>query len=99
MLTPSFLPLWFEQEDKKAMAPQLPAASVPQENMGVSDQPQACDGISGRLAGACDVTFILTWCLYTTFTPAVEEQLVSDQAPSQSVLNYITQLFSSLIIK
>ena len=92
VLTPSHLPLWFEQEDRKAVAPRSPVVSIPQEDTRGSDQPRAHDSISGGLVGARDMTFILTCRLYTTFTPAVE-QLVSDQAPSQPVLNYIIQLF------
>lgn len=86
-------PLWFEQEDRKA------TESIPWEVAMGSDQPQAHDSISGGLAGTHDRTFILTRCFYTTFMPAVEEQLVSDQAPSQPVLNYIIQLFLFFIFK
>jgi len=93
VLTPSCLPLWFEQEGMKDVAPWSPVTSVPWEDTRGSDQSWAHDSISGRVAGASDKTFILTWCLHNTFTPAVEEQLVSDQAPSQLVLNYIIQLF------
>lgn len=98
MLTASPLPLWFEQEDRKAMAPRLPMASLPQEDTRSSDQPRAHDSISGGLAGTHDRTLILTRCFYTTFMPAVEEQLVSDQASSQLVLNYIIQLFFSYFL-
>lgn len=58
-----------------------------------------CDSTSGRLVGAHYMTFILTSCCHTTFMQAVEEQLVSDQAPSQMVLNYIIQLFLFFICK
>lgn len=39
MLTPSHLPLWFEQEDRKVIAPQLPMARISREDTRGSDQP------------------------------------------------------------
>lgn len=89
---PSHLPLWFEQQDWKEVAPPSPVIRVPWEDVRGSGQPEAHNSIFVGFPGAGDVTLFLTQCLQTTFMTAAE-QPVSAQAPSQLVLNYVIQLF------
>lgn len=64
----------------RQQAPCLSKASIPWEDTRSSDQLWVHDSVSGGLAGARAMTFILTLCLYSTFTPAAEEQLMRHQA-------------------
>lgn len=67
---PSHLPLWFEQQDWKTVAPQSSTIGVPQEDMRVSGQPQAHDSISVGSPGAGDVTqWQVTSPVAGAFTP------------------------------